>query len=484
MWRRRSGALRALAARGGTRQSRGMLAGPFSSRHLVRSLLLALGAVLACYALALVPREVHPLELTFNSMLDHLIRGRFDVDPRIVGREGFTMGDQVMAYWGIFPALLRLPMTLFPGWRYLDFTIGSCLVALAGMVATKLWALRLIRRELPSLPAWLYRAMVVVLVLAGAQTCFLRFSLYQEVCLWAALWGALFVAAAIHAQLRGLGRGALLVMALTAGLAMLTRVSLGIGLVAAFGGVLLVEAVRSRADLRGWLASAAPPVMLLVLFGLVTAGVNIGRWGNPLTFADYHHYNYNAWYPDRMVRMAEQGLFNLHRVPFGLVYYFAPVWVLRGTDGQLLLEATRTKWIDAAELPPSSFLLTDPLLLLLGGLTIVGWARNATAHRARDIAIALGLAIPAGLMLCAVSMNFRYRLDFYPLFEFLAFSGLILAGRGGPAPGPRWTAALAILSVLASLLVGAAYLVGRLGPGQLLIGDGVGAYYLQAFGLR
>ena len=38
--------------------------------------------------------------------------------------------------------------------------------------------------------------MAVVLVLAGAQTCFLRFSLYQEVCLWAALWGALFVAAA------------------------------------------------------------------------------------------------------------------------------------------------------------------------------------------------------------------------------------------------------------------------------------------------
>ena len=28
------------------------------------------------------------------------------------------------------------------------------------------------------------------------------------------------------------------------------------------------------------------------------------------------------------------------------------------------------------------------------------------------------------------------------------------------------------------------YLVGRLGPGQLLIGDGIGAYYLQAFGLR
>lgn len=456
---------------------------PFPLRR-VRPLLLAIAAVLACYGLALVPREVHPLDLTFNSMLDHLLQGRFDVDPAIVGREGFTVDGRVMAYWGILPALLRLPFTLFPGWRTLDFTIGACLVALTGMAATKLWTLRLIRTELPGLPAWLDKAMTVVLLFSGAQVCFLRLSLYQEVCFWAALWGALFVAAAIHAQLRGLGRGALLVMALAAGLAMLTRVSLGIGLVSAFGGVLLVESVRSRAALREWLTTAAAPLLLLALLGSVTALVNLGRWGNPLTFADYHHYNYNAWYPDRLVRMAEQGLFNLHRIPFGLIYYFAPIWVLRGADGQLLLDSMRQKWIDAAELPPSSFLLTDPLLLVLGAIAVAGWIRHRTADRARSVAIALGLAIPAGLMLCAVSMNFRYRLDFYTLFEFLAFSGLILAARGAPAPGPRWTATLATMSVFASLVVGAAYLVGRLGPGQLLIGDGVGTYYLQAFGLR
>ncbi|OAN65734.1 hypothetical protein A7X12_15095 [Sphingomonas sp. TDK1] len=417
-------------------------------------------------------------------MLDHLLHGRFDVDPAIVGREGFVVQGRVVAYWGILPALLRLPMTLFPGWRTLDFTIGSCLVALAGMAATKLWTLRLIRSERPDLPAWLGRAMLAVLLLSGAQVCFLRFSLYQEVCLWAALWGALFVAAAIHAQLRGLGRGALAVMAATAGLAMLTRVSLGIGLVAAFGGVLLVEGIRSRHDLRSWVAMFLKPALLLALLGAVTALVNAARWGSPFTFADYHQYIYNAWYPDRVVRMAEQGLFNLHRVPFGLVYYFAPVWVLRGGNGQLLLDAMRTRWIDAAELPPSSFLLTDPLLLLLGGIAILGWTRRAAADRARNVAVALGLAVPALLMLCAVSMNFRYRLDFYPLFEFLAFSGLVLVGQGAKAPGPRRTALLAVISILASILVGAAYLVGRLGPGQLLIGDGIGTYYLQAFGLR
>lgn len=449
-----------------------------------RVLLLAANAVLLCYAIALIPREVHPLDLTFNSMLAHLLQGRLDVDPGIVGLEGFAVNGRVIAYWGILPALLRLPLTLFPGWQQLDFTIGACLVALGGMIATKLWTLRLIRRALPDLPAWLYRGTLVVLLLSGAQTGFLRFSLYQEVCLWAALWGALFVAAAIHAQLHGLGRGALLVMALAAGLAMLTRVSLGIGLVAAFGGVLLVETVRQRGDLQPWFRTAAAALVLLAGLGLVTALVNLGRWGNPFTFADYHHYLYNARYPDRVARMAAQGLFNVQRIPFGFVYYFAPVWVLQGADGHLLLEAVRQKWIDAAELPPSSFLLTDPLLLTLGGHAILGWLRRADPHRPRAVAIALGLAIPIGLMLCAVSMNYRYRLDFYPCFEFCAFSGLIRAARGGGAPGPRTTALLALVSVLGTLMVSAAYLVSRLGPAELLIGGGIGNYYLHAFGLR
>lgn len=454
------------------------------SPPLRRAVSLTLAAVLFCYAIAQIPREIAPLNFTFNAMLDHLLHGRFDVDPAVVGREGFTVNGRVYAYWGILPALLRLPMVLFPGWRGLDFTIGYCLVAVIAMAAVKLWTLRRIAEALPGLPGWAMRAMTLVLLLSGAQVCFLRFSLYQEVCLWAALWGALFVAAAVSAQLRGLGRGELLVMALAAGLAMLTRVSLGIGLVAAFGGVLLVEAVRSRRAPAAWIARFTTPVLLLALLGAITALVNLGRWGSPFTFADYHHYNYNAWYPDRLVRMAEQGLFNLHRIPFGLVYYFAPVWVLHGADGQLLLEATRQKWIDAAELPPSSFLLTDPLLLLLGGHAVLGWCREAGRDRARDVAIALGLAVPPLLMLCAVSMNFRYRLDFYPWFEFLAFCGLIRLARTGRGPGRRTMALLAAVSVVASLLVLAAYLVGQFGPGQLLIRDGIGTYYARAFGLR
>ena len=43
--------------------------------------------------------------LAFNSMAEHLLRGRFDVDPDAIGAEGFDIGDRTVSYFGIFCAL-------------------------------------------------------------------------------------------------------------------------------------------------------------------------------------------------------------------------------------------------------------------------------------------------------------------------------------------------------------------------------------------
>ncbi len=77
--------------------------------------------------------------------------------------------------------------------------------------------------------------------------------------------------------------------------------------------------------------------------------------------------------------------------------------------------------MDSVELPQSSFFLTDPLLILL--MLYAGWAifrpqSAAVMQRVHAVAIAIGLAAPWLLMLCALSMNFRYRMDFYALIEF------------------------------------------------------------------
>ena len=425
-----------------------------------------------------------PLGLTFNSMLDHLWRGRFDVDPNVVGLEGFTRGGRVYAYWGPFPALLRLPLIVSARWREIDITLWSCWIAVGVALALKLRTLQIVGRLAPDVPAWLLRYTAIALIFSGAQICFLRPLLYQEVCLWAGVFAALFVMAGVRGSLRGFAGGHdLQQMALAFGGCMLTRVSIAIGLLVALLSVMLVLLLRRRAaDDKPAQANLAVPLLIAALFIGMAAFVNYQRFGDVTKFADYSIYNYNTAFPDRLVRTAAYGLFNLARVPFGVVYYFFPVWVLQGSDHQLLLGTMRDHLIDAAELPPASFLLTDAFLLALGLCAVREMVRRRSLAGGRGLALALvgGLAIPALLMLTAISMCFRYRTDFYPLFEFLAFAGI--ATYGASSKVPRWASRRVLLwllsiSIVASHVSMALYRLSDLGPGQRFLAHGLARYY-------
>ena len=55
-----------------------------------------------------------PMAMVFNAMLASLLDGRFDVAPDSILLEGFLREGRVYAYFGILPALLRLPLLLVP----------------------------------------------------------------------------------------------------------------------------------------------------------------------------------------------------------------------------------------------------------------------------------------------------------------------------------------------------------------------------------
>jgi hypothetical protein len=204
------------------------------------------------YGVILRKVGVHwPLNRTFNSMLQHLVHGQFDVDPNIIEDEGFLRNGHVYAYWGITCALVRLPLLLFRRLD-LDVTAWSCLVAvcLAGMM--KVRTVLFLRRYCGPTPAseGAFVLMLAYIVLGGAQVGYLRSSTYQEVIFWAIAFAGIFVYFAV----KGLVSGQFTVvtlswLALAAGLATLTRVSTGMGLCAAFGLLLLVllmEELRAR----------------------------------------------------------------------------------------------------------------------------------------------------------------------------------------------------------------------------------------------
>ena len=411
------------------------------------------------------------LGTAFNSMLEHLLAGRFDIDPDAIGPEAFLISDRTVAYFGIFCALLRLPLVPFGALSNTDITAVSCLLAVCLGGWFQLRAVLLIRRLAEPGPrrTWLCGALIVCILFGGQQIQFLRPSIYQEPIDWAGALAMIFVFLAIRGVVtsRGFDLRTLVLMAICAGLGLLARVTFGVGMYVVLGGLFLVELRYPRR----WLPAAS----VLTAFLLIAGVVNQGRWGSPFVFADFTRYAMALdLMPERLERLATYGAFNLQRIWLGLGFYFFPIWALGRPDGHLLFAEAQARLLDAVELPPGSFLLSDPLLL---GLSIVGLT---SIRQARVAVVAAGLAVPPILMLCAISMSWRYRMEFFPFFLFTALLGVRhLCRTASLRPGVRpLLVAIVVLSVTASHAMAALYAVSPWGQAEAYIArDGwVGTY--------
>jgi len=402
--------------------------------------------------------------LAFNSMLSHLLHGEFDVDPAAISYEGFARDGKMYAYFGVFPALLRLPFGIFGDIGATDFTVLSCLLGTIVHAGCMLASILVVWRALPEsrLRTLLGGALIVTALFAGPGIEFLKPSIYQEVVLWANAVAAAFVCCVLYGiVLRGgFGTGLLTGMAILAGICLNTRVSTAVGLYAATG---LLVARSAWLDLRHGPRprhSAWPrlllPLAVLAVFAAASGAVNYERWGNPLTFIDLNrHIAYQTLFPDRLVVYAQHGAFDPARLAYGFGYYFFPIWAIRGADGGFLFEDFQRHLMDSVELPPASLLVSDPLMVGLAVLGVVlAWRRRRRGGvdvPAIGLAAA-GLALPALLMLMTISMTFRYRGEFYPLLEFLACAGFFFACAAPPAPAAAPPASIRAL-VLAGCVI-------------------------------
>lgn len=97
-----------------------------------------------------------------------------------------------------------------------------------------------------------------------------------------------------------------------------------------------------------------------------------------------------------------------------------------------------------------------------------------------------GLVIPAVLMLMAISMNYRYRAEFYPLILFMGFMGarLVVSHEG---LSKRWLKptcwCLVAVGAISSHIILFLYDISNLGPSALLLAQGVLSYYRSRLGL-
>ena len=278
--------------------------------------------------------------LTFNSMLLHMLHGAFDVDPQTIGPEGSVRDGLTYSYFGVALALVRAPFLAARDFAGTDFTRLSCLAAAATMGAFNLAALLTVWRAVGRAERLPFLVIVALATLfGGAQIQFLMASIWQEVTLWAAALASAFVYLVIHGYFseRGFTAGLLAVLAVAAGLCLLTRVSTALGLYLALGLLMLQlawRALRAADRLRiAILVRFIPAGAILCGFVAIAAVVNYGRWGDPFAFAAEMH-SYLLASPDRLARDAQYGQFNIVRLGYALAYYFAPAWAITTEIGR------------------------------------------------------------------------------------------------------------------------------------------------------
>jgi len=423
----------------------------------------------------------------YNSTLLHLLRGEFTIDLDAIGFEALIRNGEIYTYFGIMPALLRLPLLPFVDLARIDVAPLSCCIAASLATLLKVSALRTACTASTARPRSdvLVWALLATFVLGGSSVPFLRATVYQEAILWEGVFAFSFLALALRGLTApdGFSPRILLLMAIVAGCCLLTRVVMATGL---YAGILALLAWQFGGEmLRNFRDTAGPihaglgagfrilskgrfiaPLMVLALFASAAGVINYERFGNPLVFGNFsiqtHVPTSHGVHVEGVPALEQYGEFNPRRIPYGMMYYFVPVWFVHSADGGLLFDDYRRRELDLAEAPPSSFFLTDPLLLMLA---VAGfgalWRRNRMAlSRPAAGLIAAALALPPVLLLMAFTMAFRYRMEFYPVFVFLALIGAFGTKPEIAAPRPRSATGLVLLAmvgIVASHLVLALY---------------------------
>ena len=380
------------------------------------------------------------LDKAFDNMLVHLLRGEFTVDREAIGYEAFTRDGKTYAYFGIFPAVLRLFAIPFTDVAQAQLARLSCLTAVVIFVALQLQMLLIVHRSVPAVsrrPEFL-AVMVAATVLSGPQLYILSSAvIYHEPVLWSAAMAAAFNLVVVRTTFgaKSLRARDLVLLATLAGLAINTRAPVGVALY--LGTILLVartvwrqyapDRAQQFSDKETALSSTIlPPIAILGVAAVVAGVINFERWGNAFTFADFHYWDMRVnVYPTLAEILRKYGEFNVGRIWIGALYYATDIPYLLHTLSPFA-EFLRSRLVIIEAGPPMTPVLTNPLTIILAGIGLycVWWKPELSTQRVAILRLALlGHASAVILLLGFFAFHARYRFDFAPFMTLAALVG-------------------------------------------------------------
>ena len=381
------------------------------------------------------------LDKAFDNMLVHLLRGEFTVDREAIGYEAFTRDGKTYAYFGIFPAVLRLFAIPFTDVAQAQLARLSCLTAVVIFVALQLRMLLIVHHSVAAVSrrSEFLAVMVAATVLSGPQLYILSSAvIYHEAVLWSAAMAAAFNLVVVRTTFgaKSLRARDLVSLATLAGLAINTRAPVGVALY--LGTILLVAWTMWRqyapdrrtqqfSDTETGLSSTIlPPIAILGVAAVVAGVINFERWGNAFTFADFHYWDMRVnVYPNLAEILRKYGEFNVGRIWIGALYYATDIPYLLHTLSPFA-EFLRSRLVIIEAGPPMTPVLTNPLTIILAGIGLyrVWWKPELSTQRVAILRLALlGHASAVILLLGFFAFHARYRFDFAPFMTLAALVG-------------------------------------------------------------
>ena len=423
------------------------------------------------------------LDKVFNNMLIHLLRGEFTVDRDAIDFEAFTRDGKTYAYFGVFPALLRLPALPFVDIAQAHLARLSCLTAVVAYVSLQLRMLLIVHQSLPpeNRVGGFLGVMVAATVLSGPQLYILgSASIYHEPIFWAAAMAAAFNLVVVRAAFGGGGLGArdLVWLAILAGLAISTRASIGAALY--LGTVLLVAwtawerhvaesgkrwspANGGNASIAIWAMARDPaillPLVVLLLLAVAAGVVNFARWGDPFSFIDFRYYDFSRLHrPNDFAVLRNYGEINVGRAWIGALYYATGVpYVLKAVPPFAEFLHSRFQAIEA---PPITPLLTNPLTIALGAVGLYRLSSKPPVSASGAALLRLALIAHAAavvVIFAAMYLALRYRFDLAPFMTLAALVGYRAASIFAAETSESWrkrlrvaAAGLCVLGIVGS----------------------------------
>lgn len=403
--------------------------------HFLKSPAYALTLLFVCLCLSAFATfgSGHFLQKTLGTPFDSLalgfLQGKASIPDGAVVYESIRVGDKNVIYFGPFPALLRIPfLLLFPSTFGL---LAPLLCSLGGLFATS--ALLFVFREATNRPRKIFgrfSPFLLTLIFAlGSPILYLVAvpTVYQEAILWALGFSLWAIAIYYRATIRGWNTGALVLLSICTGGAILSRLTFGLPLLGLMLAGIFLTFWNDRKNL---VSSKALKSLLLIAVPLMLAGsfqlwYNTARFGSPLTFLTWKGYEMES--QQAREKRAAQGSFNARRIPSSFYEYLgvhkdylSPSFPYISPWSPARAGRSDLYFSDAGE-ATVSITIASPILILFSLIGIISLVRTKFSPLTYACIVFFGQTV----LICSwYYIAFRYTAEFLPFFVVLALAAL------------------------------------------------------------